>query len=82
VGDDDDTQQLDVTLAGTKYTVKSGRQQVLNLLVSTFENAVEKNNELLRTNEELTVAKEKLTRWNQQLSTRSWNRRTIVCPVI
>ncbi len=49
--------------------VKAGRQQVLNLLVSTFENAVEKNQELVRTNEELTVAKEQLTRWNEELET-------------
>ena len=63
----DDQQQLDVTLGGTRYTVKAGRQQVLNLLVSTFENAVEKNQELVHTNEELTVAKEQLTRWNDEL---------------
>jgi sigma-B regulation protein RsbU (phosphoserine phosphatase) len=56
-------------LGGTRYTVKAGRQQVLNLLISTFENAVEKNSELVRTNEELTVAKEQLTRWNQELET-------------
>ena len=62
-----DEEQLDVTLGGNRYTVKAGRQQVLNLLVSTFENAVEKNHELVRTNEELTVAKEQLTRWNQKL---------------
>jgi sigma-B regulation protein RsbU (phosphoserine phosphatase) len=67
MGEDDDQEQLDVTLGGTKYTVKAGRQQVLNLLVSTFENAVEKNQELVRTNEELTVAKEQLTRWNDEL---------------
>ncbi len=67
IGDNDDTQQLDVTLAGTKYTVKSGRQQVLNLLVSTFENAVEKNNELFRTNEELTVVNRQLEIVNGQL---------------
>ncbi len=67
VADDDDGQPLDVMLAGNRYTVKPGRQQVLNLLVSTFENAVEKNKELLRTNEELTLAKEKLTLWNQEL---------------
>lgn len=65
----DDEQQLDVTLGGNRYTVKAGRQQVLNLLVSTFENAVEKNQELVRTNEELTVAKEQLTRWNDELET-------------
>ena len=69
LADDEDEQQLDVTLGGTRYTVKAGRQQVLNLLVSTFENAVEKNHELIRINEELTVAKEQLTRWNQELET-------------
>ncbi len=67
LSDGDDEQQLDVTLGGTRYTVKAGRQQILNLLVSTFENAVEKNQELVRTNEELTVAKEQLTRWNDEL---------------
>ncbi len=65
----DDEQQLDVTLGGTRYTVKAGRQQVLNLLVSTFENAVEKNQELVRTNEELTMAKEQLANWNKELET-------------
>jgi sigma-B regulation protein RsbU (phosphoserine phosphatase) len=67
VQEDDDP--LEVTLAGSRYVVKSGRQQVLNLLVSTFENAVEKNKELIRTNEELSLAKEKLTLWNQELET-------------
>lgn len=60
-------EQLNVTLGGTSYSVKAGRQQVLNLLVSTFENAVEKNNELIHANEELTIAKEQLTQWNQKL---------------
>lgn len=64
---EDEEQQLDVTLAGNRYSVKAGRQQVLNLLVSTFENAVEKNNELVRSNEELTVAKDQLTNSNLQL---------------
>ena len=59
--------ELSVTLGGTTYRVKSGRQQVLNLLISTFENAVEKNRELHRINEQLTIAKEKLTSWNTQL---------------
>ena len=65
----EDEQQLDVTLGGTRYTVKAGRQQVLNLLISTFENAVEKNNELVRINEELTVAQEQLTGSNRKLET-------------
>ncbi|MFN0053826.1 MAG: SpoIIE family protein phosphatase [Planctomycetales bacterium] len=61
--------ELSVTLAGQTYRVKSGRQQVLNLLISTFENAVEKNRELHRLNEQLTLAKEKLTEWNRTLET-------------
>jgi sigma-B regulation protein RsbU (phosphoserine phosphatase) len=67
LGDSEDVQKLDVTLAGENYTVNSSSQQVLNLLVSTFENAVEKNNELITTNQELTIAKEQLTVWNQKL---------------
>lgn len=59
--------ELAVTLAGQTYRVKSGRRQVLNLLVSTFENAVEKNRELHRLNEQLTLAKEKLQQWNVEL---------------
>ena len=58
-----------MTLAGERYTVDSNRQQVLNLLVSTFENAVEKNNELIRTNQELTLAKDQLSGWNEKLET-------------
>ena len=65
--DEDDVEQLNVTLAGTSYSVKAGRQQVLNLLISTFENAVEKNNELIESNQELTVAQEQLTAWNTKL---------------
>jgi sigma-B regulation protein RsbU (phosphoserine phosphatase) len=59
--------ELAVTLAGQTFRVKSGRRQVLNLLVSTFENAVEKNRELHRLNEQLTLAKEKLQQWNVEL---------------
>lgn len=60
-------EELSVTLAGQTYRVRSGRQQTLNLLISTFENAVEKNRELHHANEQLTIAKEKLTEWNQAL---------------
>ncbi|MEM6365371.1 MAG: fused response regulator/phosphatase [Planctomycetota bacterium] len=64
---EEDILELEVTLAGTVYQVRSGRQQVLNLLVSTFENAVEKNHELLRYNEDLSIAKEQLSKWNTKL---------------
>jgi DNA-binding response OmpR family regulator len=67
LGAQEDVEPLEVTLAGHHYKVNSSSQQVLNLLVSTFENAVEKNNELIRTNQELTLAKEQLTVWNDKL---------------
>ncbi len=65
--DEEDLLELSVTLGGRRYQVKSGRQQVLNLLVSTFEGAVEKNRDLHRSNEQLTIAKEKLAQTNLQL---------------
>jgi serine phosphatase RsbU (regulator of sigma subunit)/AmiR/NasT family two-component response regulator len=67
LGDVENAERLEVTLAGEHYAVNSSSQQVLNLLVSTFENAVEKNNDLIKTNQELTLAKEQLTVWNEKL---------------
>ncbi len=65
--DDSDTPALEVNLKGKTYVVKSGRQQVLNLLISTFENAVEKNSELIRVNQELSSSRDKLARQNESL---------------
>lgn len=59
---------LDVTLAGQTFQVKAGRQQVLNLLVSTFENAVGKNRELVVANRDLSLARDELQRSNQELT--------------
>ncbi|MCX7403349.1 MAG: fused response regulator/phosphatase [Planctomycetia bacterium] len=59
---------LEVGLAGQKFRVKAGRQQVLNLLVSTFENAVTKNKELIVTNQALSVAKDQLQHTNTELT--------------
>ena len=47
--------------------VNAGRQQVLNLLVSTFENAVAKNRELIQANQDLATAKDQLEQNNQDL---------------
>ena len=58
---------LEVTLDGKQFVVKSGRQQALNLLVSTFENAVQKNRELIQTNENLTVAQDQVQQRNREL---------------
>ncbi len=69
-GDDEATAAtLEVSLAGQKFKVKAGRQQVLNLLVSTFENAVTKNQELVVANQELSVARDSLQKTNEELTT-------------
>jgi phosphoserine phosphatase RsbU/P len=69
-GDDEATAAtLEVSLAGQKFKVKAGRQQVLNLLVSTFENAVTKNQELVVANQELSVARDSLQKTNEELVT-------------
>ncbi|MDA7492799.1 fused response regulator/phosphatase [bacterium] len=68
LGDDDDETELQVKLAGKEYTVKAGKQQVLNLLVSTFENAVGKNRELVAANQDLSLARDQLKEWNKDLA--------------
>ena len=65
--DDSDTPALEVNLKGKTYIVESGRQQVLNLLISTFENAVAKNTELIHVNQELSSSRDKLARQNESL---------------
>ena len=67
--DDSAAATLEVSLAGQKFKVKAGRQQVLNLLVSTFENAVTKNQELVVANQELSVARDSLQKTNEELVT-------------
>jgi sigma-B regulation protein RsbU (phosphoserine phosphatase) len=69
LGDAAEQATLEVALAGQKFRVQAGKQQVLNLLVSTFENAVAKNQELLAANEELSVARDRLQQSNAELST-------------
>ena len=65
--DDEEDTELRVKLAGKDYTVKAGKQQVLNLLVSTFENAVGKNRELIASNESLSAARDELEDSNKDL---------------
>jgi len=66
---DEDDSELQVKLAGKDYIVKAGKQQVLNLLISTFENAVDKNRELVAANEDLSIARDQLKEWNKDLQT-------------
>lgn len=44
---------LEIVLGGQKYSITPDRQQIVDLLISTYESAVQKNHELLRVEEEL-----------------------------
>ncbi|MCG7849654.1 MAG: response regulator [ANME-2 cluster archaeon] len=51
---------IEVFFAGEKYHITSGRLQILNLLLSTYEAAVEKNSELIKAQDELRTLNEQL----------------------
>ncbi len=51
---------IEIAFAGRKHYIKSSRIQMLNLLLSTYENAVIKTHELEKTNRELKEANEKI----------------------
>ncbi len=51
---------VEIFFAGRKYFITSERQQILNLLLSTYETAVQKNLELIKTQEELKSLNDRL----------------------
>lgn len=55
-----DDEALEVLFAGEPYTITANRQRILNLLLSTYENAMQQNVALRK-------AQEELTKLNQQL---------------
>lgn len=56
--------KIEVILQGKKNVINSNNSQILNLLISTFENAVEQNKQLQIINLELQQANEELERIN------------------
>ncbi len=52
--------ELRVRIEDKEYVIKSNRQQILNLLLSTYERAIQQNRELIKIQEEL-------KRFNEQL---------------
>ncbi len=51
---------LEVTFGGKQHVVEVDRQQVLNLLLSIYEGAIQKNRELIRTQTELKTLNDQL----------------------
>ena len=53
-------ERLEVTFTGEHHVITSDRQQILNLLLSTYENAVRQNQELIETQRKLQKLNEQL----------------------
>jgi DNA-binding response OmpR family regulator/anti-sigma regulatory factor (Ser/Thr protein kinase) len=72
--------ELEVVLAGQLHSIHSGRQQILDLLISTYEEAVRINEELMIANRNLEIRNSEIERAShfkdQFLSTMSHELRT------
>lgn len=62
---------VEILFLGKKFTIGSGREQILDLLVSTFEDIVKTNRELRVREGELAEANAKVERYVQQLEDRA-----------
>ena len=69
---------LKVTIQGREYSVSASRQQMINLLLSTYENAVLQNRELAKTRDELENANQSLARNLQELAASEQRFRSLV----
>jgi len=58
---------LEVEVEGQRYVIRSGRQQMLNLLLSTYGSAVQQNHALMQAQNELRSLNEKLTAQRAQI---------------
>jgi signal transduction histidine kinase len=58
---------MEIFFGGRKHFINSSRMQILDLLFSTYENAVEKNKELERVNNELVIMQRELEKRNVEL---------------
>lgn len=58
---------INIIFAGKEFTITSGRHQILDLLLSTYEAAIHKNSELIKTRDELNELNGQLKALNQDL---------------
>lgn len=68
---------VEVQFARRRHVVDSDREQILDLLVSTFEDAVRKNNELIARSEELEESRRSLLQKTRQLEEENAERRRV-----
>ena len=67
---------IDVVFMGNRLTITSDREQILDLLISTFEETVRANRELEQIRSELTVANAKINSYAEGLEKRVIERTT------
>ena len=58
---------LEITFAGQRYEITAGRRQIIDLLLSTYETAIQKNNELGRARDDLNSLNKRLEAANREL---------------
>src|SRR4030042_4956518 len=58
---------MEIFFANKKYYVNSDRVQILDLLLSTYENSIQKNRELIQVNEKLKSTRDELKTLNKKL---------------
>ena len=56
----DHKETMEVVVDGIQHTITSSRQQILNLLLSTYDAVVQKNNELDETQKKLRETQDQL----------------------
>ncbi len=61
-------QGVEIYFSGQKYFITSGKKQILDILISTYESAVKKNTDLIKSQEELLLVNERLVDRTESLS--------------
>lgn len=64
---------LEIDFNGVKHVINADREQILNLLLSTYDAAVERNKQLQRSREQLEAANAKLNEANSDLEAFSYS---------
>lgn len=65
IDSNDDT--AEVLFANQRFTILSSSRQILDILLSTYEDSIRKNEELMETNRTLKLTQDKLTKLNESL---------------
>ena len=63
----DEMFEMELDIEGVKYPVRAGRQQIMNLFISIYENAAMKNSELISAQERLSQLNESLEEQSRAL---------------